>query len=129
MDSNDEDAYRGMTGLLERPPAQINWNPLDANEADLEWYGLNAWVTWLKVTFGLPPSIVPPHWHRQDELAWELSALHTHWPSGHHQSANASAPIAWLRDYRSAARGSIVTARPCSRSGRANEPSISAARS
>lgn len=104
MDSYDEleDAYRGVTDLFERPPAPINWNLLDANEADIEWHDLDAWVTWLKATFGLPPSIVPPHWHRHDELVWELSALHTHWLSCHHESASASAPIAWLRDFADA---------------------------
>ena len=76
MDSNDEpdDVYGGMADLLERPPAPINWNLLDANDADIEWHDLDSWVTWLKVTFGLPPSIVPPYWHRHDELVWELSA-------------------------------------------------------
>ncbi|MEP6893787.1 MAG: hypothetical protein ABI927_08420 [Gaiellaceae bacterium] len=101
MDTYDEpDAdYRSVTELFERPPAPINWNLLGANDADLEWHDLDAWVTWLKVTFGLPPAFVPPYWHRHDELVWELSALHTHWLSCHHESANASAPIAWLRDF------------------------------
>jgi len=95
-------AYRSVTDLLERPPAPINWNLLDANDAEIEWHDLDAWVTWLKVTFGLSPSLVPPYWHRHDELVWELSALHTHWLSCHHESANASAPIAWLRDFADA---------------------------
>ena len=34
---------------------------------------------WLRATYGLPPTVVPPYWHRHDELVWELSALHTHW--------------------------------------------------
>lgn len=104
MDTYDDpsDAYRGMTDILERPPAPINWNLLDANDAEIEWHDLDAWVSWLKVTFGLSPSIVPPYWHRHDELVWELSALHTHWLSCHHESASASAPIAWLRDFAEA---------------------------
>ena len=103
MDTNDEpDDYRGVTDLLERPPESINWNLLGSEDADREWHDLDAWVTWLKVTFGLPPSIVPPYWHRHDELVWELSALHTHWLSCYHETASPSAPIAWMRDFADA---------------------------
>ena len=123
-----DDDYRGVTDLLERPPEPINWNLLDAEDAELEWHDLDAWVTWLKITFGLPPSIVPPYWHRHDELVWELSALHTHWLSCYHETASPSAPIAWMRDFadartgcgtgsRSAAPASTATARPARRSG------------
>ena len=59
-------------------------------------------MTWLKTTFGLPPAIVPPYWHRHDELVWELSALHTHWLSCYHETASPSAPIAWMRDFADA---------------------------
>ena len=55
-----DDDYLGVTDLLERPPESINWNLLGSEDADREWHDLDAWVTWLKVTFGLPPSIVPP---------------------------------------------------------------------
>ena len=94
--------YRGVTDLLERPPESLNWNLLGSEDADREWRDLDAWVTWLKVTFGLPPSIVPPYWHRHDELVWELSALHTHWLSCYHETASPSAPIAWMRDFADA---------------------------
>ncbi|MBM9461788.1 hypothetical protein JK386_17995 [Nocardioides sp. zg-536] len=94
--------YRGVADLLERPPESINWNLLGSEDADREWHDLDAWVTWLKVTYGLPPSIVPPYWHRHDELVWELSALHTHWLSCYHESASPSAPIAWMRDFADA---------------------------
>lgn len=94
--------YRGVTDLLERPPESINWNLLGSEDADREWHDLDAWVTWLKMAFGLPPSIVPPYWHRHDELVWELSALHTHWLSCYHESASPSAPIAWMRDFADA---------------------------
>jgi hypothetical protein len=103
MGTNDEpDDYLGVTDLLERPPESINWNLLGSEDADREWHELDAWVTWLKVTFGLPPSIVPPYWHRHDELVWELSALHTHWLSCYHETASPSAPIAWMRDFADA---------------------------
>lgn len=97
-----DDDYRGVTDLLVRPPESINWNLLGSEDADREWHDLDAWVTWLKVTYGLPLSIVPPYWHRHDELVWELSALHTHWLSCYHESASPSAPIAWMRDFADA---------------------------
>ena len=74
----------------------------DAEQAEAEWRDLDHWVKWLKSTFGLPPNIVPPYWHRHDELVWELSALHCHWLSCYHESASPSAPIAWMRDFSDA---------------------------
>ena len=65
----------------------------DEPDDDREWRDLgelDAWVTWLKVTFGLPPSIVPPYRRRHDGLVWELSALHTHWLSCYHETASPS---------------------------------------
>lgn len=55
----------------EEPPHPINWNLLTSDEAEGEWLDLNAWVNWLRVTYGLPPTVVPPLWHRHDELVWE----------------------------------------------------------
>ncbi|GAB3862683.1 hypothetical protein GCM10028801_28670 [Nocardioides maradonensis] len=86
----------------EIPPPPINWNLLDAEEAGREWHDLDQWVKWLKSTFGLPPNIVPPYWHRHDELVWELSALHTHWLSCYHESSSPSSPIGWMRDFAEA---------------------------
>lgn len=99
---DDRDGYRSVTELLERPPVPINWNLLDAEQAEIEWHDLDEWVTWLKSTFGLPPNIVPPYWHRHDELVWELSALHCHWLSCYHESASPSAPINWMREFAEA---------------------------
>ena len=81
------------------PPRPINWNLLDAPTAAIEWRDLDAFVTWLKNTFGLPPGIVPPYWHRHDELIWELSALHTHFLACYSDTASPSAPIAWMREF------------------------------
>ena len=83
-------------------PAAVNWATLTAEDAQVAWHELDAWVTWLKTSFGLPPGIVPPLWHRHDELVWELSALHTHWMSCHDETAPLSAPMAWLRDFAEA---------------------------
>lgn len=81
------------------PPGPINWNLLDAPTAAIEWRDLDMFVTWLKNTFGLPPAIVPPYWHRHDELIWELSALHTHFLACYDEAASPSAPIAWMREF------------------------------
>lgn len=83
----------------EQPPRPINWNLLTADEAEAEWLDLNAWVRWLRTTYGLPPAVLPPFWHRHDELVWELSALHTHWLNAYDTDGSPSAPVAWHRDF------------------------------
>lgn len=84
------------------PPGPINWNLLDASTAAIEWRDLDVFVTWLKNTFGLPPAVVPPYWHRHDELIWELSALHTHFLACYGETASPSAPISWMREFADA---------------------------
>lgn len=91
-----------MTVIRDEPPGPINWNLLDAEQAEAEWRDLDAFVRWLKTTFGLSPAIVPPYWHRHDELIWELSALHTHFLACYDETASPSAPIAWMRDFADA---------------------------
>jgi hypothetical protein len=92
----------GAAGSDDEPPRPINWNLLTADEAEAEWLDLNAWVNWLRATYGLPPAVVPPYWHRHDELVWELSALHTHWLNAYDQDGSPSAPLAWHRDFADA---------------------------
>jgi hypothetical protein len=77
----------------------VNWNTLTADEAEHEWLDLNKWVDWLRRTYGLPAAVVPPLWHRHDELVWELSALHLHWLNSYDPDASPSAPLAWHRDF------------------------------
>ncbi|WP_240916963.1 hypothetical protein [Nocardioides sp. HDW12B] len=91
VDSNEEEALH-----------PINWNLLTADEAEAEWLDLNAWVHWLRATYGLPPTVIPPFWHRHDELVWELSALHMHWLNAYDQDGSPSAPLAWHRDFADA---------------------------
>src|SRR5215207_11162475 len=79
----------------EEPLHPINWNLLTADEAEAEWLDLNAWVNWLRSTYGLPPTVIPPFWHRHDELVWELSALHLHWLNSYDPDGSPSAPIMW----------------------------------
>jgi hypothetical protein len=86
----------------DRPLRPINWNLLSADEALVEWLDLNGWVTWLRLSYGLPPTVVPPYWHRHDELVWELSALHTHWLNAYDTEGTPSGPIGWHRDFAEA---------------------------
>lgn len=85
--------------LLPEPPRPINWNLLSSDQAEAEWLDLNAWVNWLRRTYGLSASIVPPFWHRHPELVWELSALHLHWLAAYDPDQHASAPLGWHRDF------------------------------
>ena len=43
--------------LIAEPPHPINWNLLNADDAEVEWLELNRWVDWLRHTYDLP---VPP---------------------------------------------------------------------
>ena len=86
----------------EEPLRPLNWNLLSSEEAEAEWLDLNAWVDWLRSTYGLPPAVVPPYWHRHDELVWELSALHLHWLNSYDPDGSPSAPIMWQRDFADA---------------------------
>ena len=88
--------------LIPEPPHPINWNLLTSEEAEAEWLELNRWVDWLRRTYGLPASVVPPFWHRHPELLWELSALHLHWLSAYDPEQNGSAPLGWHRDFADA---------------------------
>lgn len=85
--------------VADEPPAPVNWNLLRADQAEVQWLELNAWVNWLRTTYGLPAAVVPPMWHRHPELVWELSALHTHWLGAYDPQQSGSAPIGWHRDF------------------------------
>ena len=78
-DDESEEQMRLDVGFVAEPPHPVNWNLLTADEARDEWGELDKWVTWLRHTYGLPSSVIPPFWHRHAELVWELSALHLHW--------------------------------------------------
>jgi hypothetical protein len=84
----------------ERPLRPIDWNTLTADEALVEWKDLDKFVKWLRLSYGLPPAVVPPLWHRHDELIWELSALHTARVNAYDPEASPSAPLAWHRELR-----------------------------
>ena len=88
--------------LIAEPPHPINWNLLNADDAEVEWLELNRWVDWLRHTYGLPASVIPPAWHMHPELLWELSALHLHWLCAYDPDQNGSAPLGWHRDFADA---------------------------
>jgi hypothetical protein len=96
------DSHEGDEPYLPEPPRPINWNRLTADEAELAWDELDAWVDWLRRTYGLPAAIIPPAWHRHPELVWELSALHLHWLGAYDPEQHGSAPIGWHRDFADA---------------------------
>ncbi len=93
---------RAAGPMLEEPPGLDQLNLLTADDAEAAWLELNQWVNWLRATYGLPASVIPPMWHRHPELHWELSALHTHWLSAFDPQQNGSAPIGWHRDFADA---------------------------
>ena len=94
--SGEDDAH------TPEPPRPINWNLLTAEEAQVEWLELNAWINWLRHTYGLNVGVIPPLWHRHPELIWELSALRQHWLSAYEPKQHGSAPIGWHRDFADA---------------------------
>ena len=99
----DDDAFDDLGAAPgAEPPHPVNWNLLTAEEAQIEWIELNRWVNWLRRTYGLPASIIPPFWHRHPELVWELSALHLHWLSAYDPDQHGSAPFGWHRDFADA---------------------------
>lgn len=98
----DEPDDYADSALLPEPPHPINWNLLSSDEAEAEWLELNGWVDWLRTTYGLSATIIPPYWHRHPELVWELSALHLHWLGAYDPEQNGSAPLGWHRDFADA---------------------------
>ena len=102
-DDFGQSSLDGLDGpLTSEPPRPINWNLLSGDDAETEWIELNRWVNWLRRTYGLPASVVPPFWHRHPELVWELSALHLHWLGAYDPDQHGSAPFGWHRDFADA---------------------------
>lgn len=99
-DPGEGEAFDGP--VASEPPHPVNWNLLTADAAKVEWVELNKWVNWLRRTYGLGASVLPPFWHRHPELVWELSALHLHWLCAYDAEQNGSAPLGWHRDFAEA---------------------------
>lgn len=75
---------------LPSPPRPINWNLLSSADLEAELLELNAWVDWLRHTYGLPASVIPPMWHRLPGAVGAV-ALHLHWLGAYDPEQNASA--------------------------------------
>ncbi|GAA1989976.1 hypothetical protein [Microbacterium pumilum] len=99
FDPPPPDAPDAAADGLPSVPRPVNWNLLTSDQAAFEWVELDRWVNWLRRTYGLGPSIIPPLWHRHPELVWELSALHLHWLCAYDEQQNGSAPLGWHRDF------------------------------
>lgn len=102
LDSDDDPGVESAADDVAEPPHPVNWNLLSADDLEIEWLALNDWVAWLRRTYGLPASVVPPFWHRHPELVWELSALHLHWLCAYDPEQAGSAPFGWHRDFADA---------------------------
>lgn len=63
---------------------------ITAEEAQVEWLEMNAWINWLRNTYGLNVGVIPPLWHRHPEPVWELSALRQHWLSAYQPKQHGS---------------------------------------
>ena len=99
---DEEPDYDDTQNLIAEPPHPVNWNLLTASDLEQELLELNRWVDWLRRTYGLAASVIPPYWHRHPELLWELSALHLHWLCAYDPDQNGSAPLGWHRDFADA---------------------------
>ncbi|WP_114907009.1 hypothetical protein [Ornithinimicrobium murale] len=102
LDHESDAKTDGSVDDVAEPPHPVNWNLLNADDLEAEWLALNDWVAWLRRTYGLPASVLPPFWHRHPELVWELSALHIHWLCAYDPEQNGSAPAGWHRDFADA---------------------------
>ena len=102
FDPPTPDGPESETDGLPSVPRPVNWNVLTSDQAAFEWVELDRWVNWLRRTYGLGPSIIPPLWHRHSELVWELSALHLHWLCAYDEEQHGSAPLGWHQDFAEA---------------------------
>lgn len=88
-----------IAATLGAVPRPINWRTLPPQDLEQELLDLNAWVDWLRHTYGLPAQVVPPMWHRHPELLWELSALRQHWLFCFDPQAKGNQALAWHYDF------------------------------
>lgn len=103
-DDAESDLYERLVAqhLPQEPPGPVNWNLLRSHELEAEWLELNQWVNWLRHTYGLPASVIPPFWYRHSEVQWELSALRSHWLSSYDRAQVATGPLAWHKEFAAA---------------------------
>ena len=88
-----------IAATLGAVPRPINWRTLPPDDLEQELLDLNAWIDWLRHTYGLPTQVVPPMWHRHPELLWELSALRQHWLFSFDPQAKGNQALACHHDF------------------------------
>ena len=79
-------------------PSPVVWAGLGPDDAEREWLALNEWVEEARRVFSIPPTVIPPFWHRHQLLVEHLSALRTHWLAAYDPDQHGSAPFGWIRD-------------------------------
>lgn len=94
-DQGDADLRNAIDEVLGPAPRVVNWRTLDADQAEKEWYALDAFVEFLRRDWAPPPQVIPPLWHRHWSLVWELSALHVAWDAAHDRQAAPTAALDW----------------------------------
>src|SRR3546814_16211178 len=74
-DNGTEKEWPGSfeSASLAEPLGPLNWNTLTADEAETEWHDINAWVHWLRGTYGLAPNDVTTPWPRPDDHGRDTS--------------------------------------------------------
>lgn len=68
IDEGPDEGRFGPNVDIPEPPHPVNWNLLTAHDLEQELLELNRWVDWLRHTYGLPASVIPPYWHHHPEL-------------------------------------------------------------
>ncbi|WP_447925368.1 hypothetical protein [Georgenia muralis] len=96
------DGRLGGSSDWDGPVEPVDWQTMPPAQAKAHWRALDGFVTWLRTTYGLPPTVIPPLWHRHPELVEELSALHTHRLACYEPGSSGSGPIAWHADFADA---------------------------
>lgn len=95
----EDEAGNWEPGILDLDDGPTNWLLLGAEAARAALIELDEWVKFIRTTYGLSPAVLPPLWHRHDELIWELTALHQHWMYCYSPDAPPSAPLSWHHDF------------------------------
>jgi len=93
---------KDLRAQLGSVPRTIDWTRLSPEDLEHELLELNQFVDWLRHTYGLPPQIIPPMWHRHGEMIWELSALRQQWLTCYDQQAKGNMGVVFHAEFAAA---------------------------
>ncbi|AZU01071.1 hypothetical protein [Brevibacterium linens] len=93
---------KDLRAQLGSVPRTIDWTRLSPEDLEHELLELNQFVDWLRHTYGLPPQIIPPMWHRHWEMIWELSALRQQWLTCYDQQAKGNMGVVFHAEFAAA---------------------------